>query len=247
MNSDKAENEILKEKKILIMYTSGYLGIERLEKKPKYKKGFLHNFLMNHPNFCDKKALELYMQKFLLLDDDFLVTPPSIHNRRIIYKVIEINSISESSNIDFDSLKEIGHLIKENYEDYNAFIIIHGTATMHYTASVLSFMLENLNKPVIFTGSHIPLVEMRNDAQRNLIDALTVAGNFHIPEVCILFDSVLYRGNRTIKNDNMRFAAFESPNFNSLGEIGIKIKINWELILPPPKEEFSFCEVFNMI
>lgn len=252
MDADKREktsnnlfndDKILNEKKILIIYTSGYLGMEKSESGFKEKKGFLSNYLLNHPNFCDKNELEKYRKLKNPEFNDFLVTPRSIHNRRILYKIMETNEISDSSNMNLELWKQTGRLIKENYEEYNAFIVIHGTDTMNYTASVLSFMLENLNKSVILTGSQIPLSEMRNDAQRNLIDALIVAGNYHIPEVCILFDSVLYRGNRTIKNDNMRLAAFESPNFNPLGEIGIKIKLNWELILPPSKEEFSYFDV----
>ena len=124
-----------------------------------------------------------------------------------------------------------------------AFVILHGTDTMNYTASILSFILENLNKPVILTGALIPIYNMRNDAQKNIIDALQIAGNFYIPEVCVIFDSVLYRGNRIIKNDNMHLSAFESPNLIPLGEIGNKIKINWDIILSPPKEEFSLFEV----
>ncbi len=236
-------HHVLPEKKILIIYSSGYLGMAKTESGPKFKKGFLINYLKNHPNFCDKEALYRYHEKNHYLEE-FLVTPTSINNRHILYKVFEIEDISDSSNINLEEWKKIGFLIKQNYEEYNSFIIIHGTETMNYTACILSFMLENLNKPVILTGSQIPLIEMRNDAQRNLIDSLTIAGSYHIPEVCIMFDSFLYRGNRTIKNDNIRLRAFESPNIGPLGEIGIKVKINWELILPPPKEEFCY---FNVI
>lgn len=239
-------HHIIPEKKILIIYSSGYFGMEKTETGGfKHTKGFLLSYMRNHPNFCDRDALYSYQEKNPSLDD-FLVTPHSIHNRRILYKILETDEISDSSDMNLELWKKIGGLIKNNYEAYDAFVIIHGTDTMNYTASVLSFMLENLNKPVILTGSQIPLVEMRNDAQRNLIDTLTIAGSYHIPEVCIMFDSVLYRGNRTIKNDNMRLSAFECPNMTPLGEIGIKVKINWEVVLPPPKEEFSFFDVIKI-
>ena len=242
-----SSHHIMPEKKILIIYSSGYLGMEKTEAGEfDYRKGFLLNYMRNHPNFCDRDALHAYQEKNPALQD-FLVTPHSIHNRRILYKILELEEICHSFNMNLELWKIIGGLIKDNYEEYNAFVVIHGTDTMNYTASVLSFMLENLNKPVIFTGSQIPLVEMRNDAQRNLIDSLTIAGSYHIPEVCIMYDSVLYRGNRTIKNDNMRFSAFECPNMNPLGEIGVKVKINWEVVLPPPKEEFSYCDVIQYI
>jgi len=239
-----SSHHIIPEKKILIIYSSGYFGMQKTETGFLCKKNFLLNYMRNHPNFCDRDALYTYHEKNPRLHN-FLVSPPSIHNRRIIYKILETEEISDSSNMNLDLWKSIGGLIKENYDEYDAFVVIHGTDTMNYTASVLSFMLENLNKPVILTGSQIPLIEMRNDAQRNLIDTLTIAGSYHIPEVCIMFDSVLYRGNRTIKNDNMRLSAFECPNMNPLGEIGIKININWEYILPPPKEEFSYFDVIK--
>ena len=102
---------------------------------------------------------------------------------------------------------------------------------MTFTASMLSFMLENLGKPVIMTGSQIPLIEMRNDAEKNLIDSMTLAGFYNIPEVSIMFCSNLYRGNRTIFNDNIDLNAFECPNIKPLANIGVQIKVNWDLIV----------------
>jgi lysophospholipase len=139
--------------------------------------------------------------------------------------------------------KKIGRSIEKFYYKYDSFIILHGTDTMNYTASILSFMLENLNKLVILTGSQIPLVEMRNDAQKNLIDALTIAGTYDIPEVCLLFDSKMFRGNRTIKNDNINLDAFESPNLPPLVKIGINIKVNLDLILLKNIQNFNYFEV----
>jgi L-asparaginase len=114
-------------------------------------------------------------------------------------------------------------------------VVLHGTDTMAYTASALPFMLQGLQKPVVITGAQIPLCHVRNDARENLITALLIAANFKIPEVCLCFGDKLLRGNRAVKVDADSLDAFESPNFPPLGTVGIEIKINWDLILPPPK------------
>lgn len=113
--------------------------------------------------------------------------------------------------------------IQVNYQLYDAFIVLHGTDTMAYTASALSFMLEELGKTVIITGSQVPLSEVRNDAVENLLGALTIAGHFVIPEVALYFGKKLYRGNRTSKISAVDFEAFDSPNLSALVEVGINI------------------------
>ncbi|KAI7897783.1 asparaginase-domain-containing protein [Cokeromyces recurvatus] len=123
--------------------------------------------------------------------------------------------------------------IKENYELYDAFIVLHGTDTMAYTASALSFMLEELGKTVIITGSQVPLTEVRNDAVENLLGALTIAGHFVIPEVTLYFGKKLYRGNRTSKISAVDFEAFDSPNIPPLVDVGINIDVKWPLVLRP--------------
>jgi lysophospholipase len=242
-NNQEYENEnIYNEKKILIILTSGFLGMQISESgKLENHKGFLFNYMKNHQNFCDLNYLKNnYPQEFI---ENYLLTPPTIQDRRILYKVKELDEIESSSNISLKTWKNIGNCIKDNYVEFDAFIILHGTDTINYTASILSFMLENLNKPVILTGALIPIYKMRNDAQKNIIDSIQIAGNFYIPEVCVVFDSVLYRGNRIIKNDNMHMSAFESPNYSPLGLIGNIIKIKWDVINSPPKEDFTYFDV----
>jgi lysophospholipase len=230
------------QKKVLIIHTSGFLGMQLSESGELVcNKGFLSNYMKNHQNFCDLNYLKNnYPKEF---QEDYLLTPPTIQDRRILYKLIELDEIESSSNMSLKTWKDIGNCIKDNYSQFDAFVILHGTDTMNYTASILSFMLENLNKPVILTGALIPIYKMRNDAQKNLIDALYISGNFYIPEVCVVFDSVLYRGNRIIKNDNMSLSAFESPNYSQLGNIGNIIKIKWDKINSPPKEDFAYFDV----
>jgi L-asparaginase len=114
--------------------------------------------------------------------------------------------------------------IQDNYLKYDGFIILHGTDTMAYTASALSFMFENLAKPVIVTGSQIPLAQLRSDGQANLLNALYIAANYPIPEVSLFFNNSLFRGNRARKVNADGFQAFDSPNFPSLLDAGIHIK-----------------------
>lgn len=115
--------------------------------------------------------------------------------------------------------------IEVNYCLFDAFIILHGTDTMAYTASALSFMLENLGKTVIITGSQVPLTEIRNDAVDNLLGAITIASHFTIPEVGLFFGKKLLRGNRCFKSDAYDFNAFESPNLKALVTVGVNIGI----------------------
>lgn len=243
---------LIKDRQVLIIYTGGTFGMMKGEQGLTPRKNFLFEYLFNHRNFCDKE-FTLNMRKCRgnpeidtvnesNLKDHFLVTPEFFLEKRIFYTILEFEEIIDSANMNLEYWKMIGRTISKFYNDFDAFIVLHGTDTMNYTACVLSFMLENLNKPVILTGSQIPLIEMRNDALKNLVDALIIAGAYHIPEVSLMFDSKLFRGNRTIKNDNMGLKAFESPNLRPLVEIGINIKVNWDIILPPPTEEFTYFE-----
>ncbi|KAL7753007.1 hypothetical protein RI367_001458 [Sorochytrium milnesiophthora] len=162
-----------------------------------------------------------------------LMTPPSMWGKRIKYSVLEFNPLLDSSNMTMIDWTNIAISIEDNYELYDAFIILHGTDTMAYTASALSFMLEDLGKTVIITGSQVPLAEVRNDAVENLLGALTIAGHFVIPEVTLYFSNKLYRGNRTSKMDAVDFQAFDSPNLRPLVSVGINIDVAWDELWRP--------------
>lgn len=125
---------------------------------------------------------------------------------------------------------KIAKTIEEQYKRFDGFIVLHGTDTMAYTASALSFMLENLNKTVVITGSQIPLNELKNDAIDNLLGSLLVAGHFSIPEVMIFFSNKLLRGNRCTKESTCEMSAFTSPNFPPLGQMGVDFDIAWDQI-----------------
>lgn len=129
----------------------------------------------------------------------------------------------DSSNMDQKVWIELALLIEKHYDYYNGFVILHGSDTMAYTASALSFMLENLKKPVILTGAQLPIGIGRSDAKENLITSIEIAAQAIVPEVCIYFDYRLFRGNRCIKANAEHFEAFKSPNFIHLAEAGLKI------------------------
>jgi L-asparaginase len=145
----------------------------------------------------------------------------------------------DSSDVEPSLWISLAQLILERYEDYDGFIILHGTDTMAYSASALSFMLEGLTKPVVFTGSQLPIGVPRTDGKENLISAVEIAaakdyeGHARVPEVCIYFDSKLLRGNRSTKYSAEAFNAFASPNCPPLAEAGIQIRYNTDIIRKP--------------
>lgn len=167
----------------------------------------------------------------------------------------EINSVSfetplDSSNIRIENWQKIALIIEENYDKYDGFVVLHGSDTMSYSSSALSFMLENLNKPVVFTGSQLPIGDLRTDAKENLITAIQIAslqekGKSVFNEVCLYFEYKLYRGNRTTKISAEHFNAFASPNFPELAESGVHLKVNKSLLLKNKSKKLKVNTSFN--
>lgn len=155
------------------------------------------------------------------------------------YHIHEYDPPLDSSSMSPSAWFDIAEDIAAHHDDYDGFLVIHGTDTMAYTASALPFMLEGLQKPVILTGGQIPLCEVRNDSRENLITAMLLAAREDIHEVCLFFDNRLFRGNRTTKWNAGGFDAFDSPNFPPLGTTGIDIEINRDLLLPKPEGQGS--------
>lgn len=144
----------------------------------------------------------------------------------------------DSSNIHLRHWVEIVDFIEENYERFDGFVVLHGSDTMAYTASALSFMLENLNKPVILTGSQLPLGMIRTDGRENFVTSIEIAAAKEhdtpvVPEVAIFFENQLLRGNRTTKYNAEHFEAFRSENYPALAEVGVNIKYNYNALLKP--------------
>ncbi len=146
----------------------------------------------------------------------------------------------DSSNMAVSDWNSIGQLIAENYDAYDGFVILHGTDTMAYTASALSFMLEDLGKPVILTGSQIPLCEVRSDGRENLITSMLIAASDELCEVCIFFGGKLIRGCRAMKYSSDGLTAFVSPNLQPLAEAGISIVFNRAMLRKRPEGKMQF-------
>ncbi len=164
---------------------------------------------------------------------------------------VSFDPVIDSSNIDPGVWVRMAGIIEERYDDFDGFVVLHGTDTMAYSASALSFMLENLNKPVIFTGSQLPIGLLRTDGKENLINAIEIAaakdnGAAAVPEVCIYFDNKLSRGNRTTKLSAEHFDAFNSPNYPFIAEVGLHLKYNRNHIaLPKKNSKLIVNKVFN--
>lgn len=167
---------------------------------------------------------------------------PELEDPRVPETVVqEYEPLLDSANMAPSNWAKIGEDIRRCYEDFEGFVVLHGTDTMAYTASALSFQLENLAKPVILTGAQIPLAELRNDARDNLLTSLLLAANQPpIPEVCLYFGNRLLRGNRSRKVSATGLDAFVSGNYPPLGTVGVGIEINWQAVRSPPSPEQTF-------
>jgi L-asparaginase len=166
---------------------------------------------------------------------------PELEKLNCRIKVHSFDEIIDSSNMNPEIWSELAGLIQSNYHDNDGFVILHGSDTMAYTASALSFMLENLGKPIIFTGSQLPISAIRTDAKENLMTAIEIAkakknDRARVPEVCIYFDYKLFRGNRAFKYNSSKFEAFRSPNYPILAESGVHLRFSVNDIRLPEDE-----------
>ena len=203
---------MLTKAKILLIYTGGTIGMIK-----DFETGALKAFNFN-------KLLQR-IPELKLLDCDI--------------ETVSFEHPIDSSNMNPKELVKIASIIEENYSKFDGFVVLHGSDTMSYSASALSFMIENLGKPVIFTGSQLPIGDLRTDAKENLITAIQIASykiksKTVLHEVCLYFEYKLYRGNRTTKINAEHFNAFTSPNFPALAESGVHLKLSQELFLPKP-------------
>lgn len=161
---------------------------------------------------------------------------PSINKFNLLLTVVSFEQLIDSASATPDTWVEIGDIIFKYYNNYDGFVVLHGTDTMAYSASALSYMLEGLAKPVVFTGAQLPIGAVRTDARENLLASLEIAsaknsdGSPKVPEVCIYFNSRLLRGNRARKVQSVYFDAFESTNFPLLAEAGVEIHYNQRVI-----------------
>lgn len=156
------------------------------------------------------------------------------------WDVVEFSPLLDSSNIAAREWNEIGRIIARRYDQFDGFVVLHGTDTMAYSASAVSFMLEHLNKPVIFTGAQIPLCQVRSDGRDNIVNSLLIATSDQLHEVCVYFNGALLRGNRCVKRSSDQFGAFETPNYPVLAHVGIDIRYNHPALLPAQTRPLHF-------
>lgn len=201
-------------KRICILYTGGTIGMVPSEKGYVPSSGAFLELLRSIP--------DLYWQDMPDWD------------------VVEFDPLLDSSDITVREWNQIGSAIASRYDDYDGFVVLHGTDTMAYSASAISFMLENLSKPVIFTGSQIPLGQIRSDGRDNIISSVLIAASGEVHEVCIYFNGVLLRGNRSTKRSSDQFEAFEAPNDAPLARAGIQIAYKKRALRPQSAEPFRF-------
>ncbi|SMB85644.1 asparaginase [Pasteurella testudinis DSM 23072] len=170
----------------------------------------------------------------------YLDSLPELKRPEIPHFIVhEYDELIDSANMTPEHWQQIADDIKKHYHNYDAFIILHGTDTMAYTASALSFMLENLAKPVIITGSQIPISGLRSDGLANLLNSLYLVAHYPIREVTLFFNNQLFRGNRSTKSHADGFDAFSSPNYPVLVEAGININVNYAALNVAPQGEFK--------
>ena len=194
-------------KKILLVYTGGTIGMTYTERGLMPEKEAFHELLNKMPELRADSMPD--------------------------WDIVDMDPLLDSTNIAVNEWNNIGGVIADNYEAYDGFVILHGTDTMAYTASALSFMLENNKKPVVLTGSQIPLCEVRNDARDNLITSMLVAAEGVVSEVCLCFGGKIIRGNRSMKQSADGLLAFDSPNYPLLAEARINISYNYPAIYEP--------------
>jgi L-asparaginase len=176
--------------------------------------------------------------------DQLLDKIPELTQLACQIETMSFASPIDSSNMAIDKWVQLAQLIQDHYEQFDGFVILHGSDTMSYSASALSFMLENLSKPVVFTGSQLPIGDLRTDAKENLITAIQIAALQRknkpvIQEVCLYFEYKLYRGNRTTKINAEHFNAFMSPNYPAIAESGVHLKVSEELLLHASTKKLS--------
>ncbi|KAL6722127.1 hypothetical protein ACLMJK_001233 [Lecanora helva] len=247
------------ESRVLIIMTGGTICMKQSTDGLIPSRGFLQAGMEPRPSFNDGSKpddVEVVIDDGTTKHYQSLRTPVSRYSKHVRYAVFEFEELLDSSSINAFDLKKpmliprppladgwshIASTIYRNYIHFDAFVVLHGTDSLAYTCSALSFMLQNLGKPVILTGSQAPMMELQNDATDNMLGSLIIAGHFMIPEVCLFFNYKLFRGNRTTKASASDFAAFSSPNFPPLATISsMKTHVSWDLIdRPTDMERFS--------
>ncbi|KAK4470495.1 hypothetical protein MN116_006043 [Schistosoma mekongi] len=203
--------------------------------------------ILPHTYDCHSKSIK---RESSLTKSDHIQTyalPIDKNGCRVLYTVVEYWPLLDSSDLSLNEWKRMAQDIYAFYDEFDGFVVLHGTDTLAYTASALSFMLENLGKPVVLTGAQLPVFEFRSDGWNNFLGALMISGGqYAITEVTVLFHSKLFRGSRVVKCSSNNFNAFESPNYPAIAELGTEITVDYNLIFRTPGMPKPFCIHTNL-
>ncbi|GLI75030.1 hypothetical protein PoHVEF18_003280 [Penicillium ochrochloron] len=226
------------ESRVLIIMTGGTICMQPSPHGFIPARGFQQNCMARVPCFNDGSApaeLDVVTKGGRdITPHPSLRTPVTTYGRQVRYTVYEFEELLDSSSINAKGWAEIAQTIFQNYTFFDGFVVLHGTDSLAYSCSALSFMLQNLGKPVVLTGSQAPMLELQNDATDNLLGSLVVAGHFMIPEVCLYFNNKLFRGNRTTKVAASDFSAFDAPNCPPLAvTTSMRTNVNWDMVHRP--------------
>ncbi|KAJ5083240.1 hypothetical protein N7456_012667, partial [Penicillium angulare] len=235
---DAPSDDATQESRVLIIMTGGTICMQPSSSGFVPARGFQEKCMARVPSFNDG-ALSTPMD--VITDSTGTVqthpslrTPITTYGRQVRYTVYEFEELLDSSSIDAKGWSQIAQTVFQNYTLFDGFVILHGTDSLAYTCSALSFMLQNLGKPIVLTGSQAPMLELQNDATDNLLGSLVVAGHFMIPEVCLYFNNKLFRGNRSTKVAASDFAAFNTPNCPPLAvTTSMRTNVNWDMVHRP--------------
>ncbi|CCU82496.1 hypothetical protein BGHDH14_bgh00162 [Blumeria hordei DH14] len=225
------------ESRVLIVMTGGTICMIPSPEGLVPSTGFLEDGMAIRPNFNDQSNPEPIPVMVDSTTTEFfpsLRTPKTTYSRHVRYTLYEFPKLLDSSSISSAGWSQIATTIKNNYSLFDGFVVLHGTDSLAYSSSALSFMLTHLGKPVILTGSQTSIFALQSDGVDNILGSLIIAGTFMIPEVCLFFHHTLHRGNRCTKISSSSFKAFASPNYGALAKVtAMGIEINWKLIERP--------------
>ncbi|KIH94089.1 60kDa lysophospholipase [Sporothrix brasiliensis 5110] len=226
------------ESRVLIIMTGGTICMRPSPDGLVPMDGFLEHAMAPRPSFNDPApptTLTAYKDG-QRLELPSLRTPVSAYSRHIRYSILEFTPLLDSSSISSAGWAEIAQAVRDNYHLFDGFVVLHGTDSLAYTASALSFMMSDLGKPVILTGSQASIFALQSDAVDNLLGSLIIAGTFVVPEVCLFFHHTLFRGNRTTKVSASSFEAFASPNAAPLARVtSLGVDVAWSLVRRPTR------------
>ncbi|XP_049699316.2 L-asparaginase [Helicoverpa armigera] len=238
---------MVKNIRVLVIYTGGTFGMLKNEKGVLVpQKNIEHRVIRKLPQLHDNE----YWQKHLQGTDlqEYLAIPDGKDTEhKVLYKIYEYDELKDSSDFTMDDWIKQARDIKKFYHDYDGFVVLHGTDTTAYGASILSFMLESVGKTVVLTGAQIPIFQPRSDGNNNLFCAVMIAATQHIPEVTVFFGARLFRGTRVKKVSNTKIYAFDSPNFPALLEAKATLDVDPKMLIHPPGSVPNECRLHDQL